>query len=87
MNEILIKVEDNVNSFKEGDVLVYTKKKVFKTVNINDIVDKKLSPFTAEKDKIINELKTEKESYKHMLTNCEKLIDSLAKALGGKNNG
>jgi len=83
--EILIKVDDNINDFKNGDVLVFNfKTKKFSTQNINEIVDKKLENFTKEKNELKNELEAQKKRYKHEIERFGKLVDDLKITLSGR---
>jgi len=87
MNEILIKVADNVNKFKEGDILVYNKDKTFSTININDVIDKKLKTFEAKQTELTNEARANSKRCKHEIKRFGELVDNLQKALrGGKND-
>lgn len=83
--EMLIKVHDSVDEFKNGDVLVFDNKtKSFKTVNINDVVQEQLKSFEFEKQEVKNEYKIAKERFNTSLGRFETLTNRLITALSGK---
>lgn len=82
--KITIDVKENVNEFKDGDVLVYDfKTKKFETKNIKEMVDTALKPFEIEKQKIMNEMSSAKERYNFMLERVDNILGGLEAVLRG----
>lgn len=82
--KVTIDVKENVNEFKDGDVLVYDfKTKKFETKNIKEMVDTVLKPFEIEKQKIMNEMSSAKERYNFMLERVDNILGGLEAVLRG----
>jgi len=86
MAKILINVSDDVNSFTAGDVLVYCEDKTFKTVNVYDLIEKRLKNYETERTELLNELKAEKKRYKSAIEKFGNLVDGLENALKWSKN-
>lgn len=80
--EIMIKV--NTNGFKNGDILVFNNKtKSFETMDMKLAISEALKPFEIEKQKFIDEMKSEKLRFKELADRFQKMTDEMLLRLGG----
>ena len=74
----IIEVKENVNEFKNGDILVFdSKTKTFITANINDFLKEKLNDLQKETLALKEELVVSKKRYHILIDRLNTLVDEL----------